>query len=242
MWSMLAAKSATEAGYLLMGTVPAIGAAMALCLFSYIGVESASVAAGRVRNPRRNIPLATILGTLAAAVVYMLSLVTGFGVVPAGQLASSSAPFAAAAADMAGAPWAGAVVALVVIVSGFGALNGWTMLSAELPRAAARDGLFPSAFERMSARNVPHVGILVSALLATVLVVVSHLGASGIQVFNSLILMNGIAAAIPYAFSALAQIKWRIADRRAITVSRLVRDLVTAGVALIPYEGSGCGA
>jgi basic amino acid/polyamine antiporter, APA family len=214
-------------------TVPAIGAAMALCLFSYIGVESASVAAGRVRNPRRNIPLATILGTLAAAVVYMLSLVTVFGVVPAAELANSSAPFASAAADIAGAQWAGAVVALVVIVSGFGALNGWTMLSAELPRAAARDGLFPAAFERMSGRNVPHVGIIVSAVLATVLVVVSHLGASGIQVFNSLILMNGIAAAIPYAFSAMAQIKWRIADRRAITVSRLVRDLVTAIVALV---------
>jgi basic amino acid/polyamine antiporter, APA family len=93
--------------------------------------------------------------------------------------------------------------------------------------------LFPVAFERMSGRGVPHVGIVVSALLATVLVVISHLGAAGIQVFNSLILMNGIAAAIPYGFSALAQIKWRIADRRAITTSRLVRDLVTAGVALV---------
>jgi basic amino acid/polyamine antiporter, APA family len=215
-----------------MGIVPAIGAAMALCLFSYIGVESASVAAGQVRNPRRNVPLATILGTVAAAVVYLLSLITVFGVVPATELGSTSAPFASAATNIAGG-WAGVMVALVVVVSGFGALNGWTMLSAELPRAAARDGLFPAAFERMSGRGVPHVGIVVSAVLATVLVVLSHLGAQGIQVFNNLILMNGIAAAIPYAFSALAQIKWRIADRRAITTSRLVRDLVTAGVALI---------
>ena len=36
----------------------AVGGAMALCLFSYIGVESASVAAGQVREPRRNIPRA----------------------------------------------------------------------------------------------------------------------------------------------------------------------------------------
>jgi APA family basic amino acid/polyamine antiporter len=45
--------------------------------------------------------------------------------------------------------------------------------------------------------------------------------------------MNGIAAAIPYAFSALAQIKWRIADRRAISTSRFVRDVSVAVVAVI---------
>jgi APA family basic amino acid/polyamine antiporter len=49
----------------------AIGSAMALCLFSYLGVETAAVAAAKVRNPERDVPKATVLGTLAAAVVYM---------------------------------------------------------------------------------------------------------------------------------------------------------------------------
>jgi basic amino acid/polyamine antiporter, APA family len=40
--------------------LPAIGSAMALCLFSYIGVESASVAAAKVSDPTRNVPRATI--------------------------------------------------------------------------------------------------------------------------------------------------------------------------------------
>ena len=52
----------------------AIGGGMAIALFSYLGVETASVAAAKVRDPDRNIPRATILGTLATAVVYMLSL------------------------------------------------------------------------------------------------------------------------------------------------------------------------
>jgi basic amino acid/polyamine antiporter, APA family len=214
-------------------TVAAIGGAMALCLFSYIGVESASVAAGQVGEPKRNIPRATILGTLAAALVYLLSLVTVFGTVPNPELASSTAPFATAATNMTGASWVGALVAIVVVISGFGALNGWTMLSAEMPRAAARDGLFPAAFERKSRRGVPAVGILTSGVLATILVLLSHIGATGVAVFNTLILMIGIAAAIPYGFSALAQIKWRIADRRAVAPSRLARDLITAGISLI---------
>jgi basic amino acid/polyamine antiporter, APA family len=64
-------------------------------------------------------------------------------------------------------------------------------------------------------------------------VLVSHIGEVGITVFNTLILMIGIAAAIPYGFSALAQIKWRLKDRRAITTSRFVRDLIVAVVAVI---------
>src|SRR5262249_57794786 len=56
-------------------TVAAIGGGMAIALFSYIGVETAAVAAAKVRNPDRNIPRATVLGTLAVAVVYLLSLI-----------------------------------------------------------------------------------------------------------------------------------------------------------------------
>jgi APA family basic amino acid/polyamine antiporter len=214
-------------------TLAAIGAAMALCLFSYLGVESASVAAGQVANPRRNVPLATILGAISAAVVYLLSLVAVFGVVPHDELVASTAPFATAAQQMSGAAWVGSLVALVVIISGFGALNGWSMLSAEMPRAAARDGLFPARFDSVSGRGAPVFGLLISGVLASLLIIGSHIGAQGIEVFNTLILTIGIAGAIPYAFSALAQIKWRLAERRTISTSRLLRDLIVAAVALI---------
>lgn len=213
--------------------VSAIGAAMALCLFSYLGVESASVAAGQVANPRRNVPLATILGTVLAAAVYLLSLVAVFGVVSQEDLLTSSAPFATAADQMSGTSWLGASVALVVVVSGFGALNGWSMLSAEMPRAAARDGLFPARFQVLSRRGVPVFGLVTSGVLATLLVVGSHLGASGIEVFNTLILMIGAAGAVPYAFSALAQLKWRLTERRTLEPARLLRDVTVATVALV---------
>ena len=62
--------------------ISAIGGGMAIALFSYLGVEVAAVAAGKVRDPDRNIPRATILGTLATAVVYMLSLTAVFGILP----------------------------------------------------------------------------------------------------------------------------------------------------------------
>ena len=69
------------------GAIGAIGAGMAIALFSYLGVEVASVAAGKVRDPDRNVPKSTVFGTLATAVVYMLSLIAVFGILPSSTLA-----------------------------------------------------------------------------------------------------------------------------------------------------------
>ena len=206
---------------------------MAIALFSYLGVECAAVAAAKVRDPDRNVPRATILGTIATAVVYMLSLTVVFGVLPSSQLAEASAPFSDVANAMFGGTWAGNVLAIAVIISGLGALNGWTMICAEMPLAAAEDGLFPPAFKRISKNGVPAFGIVMSTLLASVAMAVNYLGSGGATVFTTLVLMTGITAAIPYGFSALAQLKWRLADHRTTDTPRFVRDLVVAGLSLV---------
>jgi APA family basic amino acid/polyamine antiporter len=213
--------------------VSAIGAGMAIALFSYIGVEVASVAAGKVRDPDKNVPKSTVFGTLATAVVYMLSLVAVFGIVPSSELAKSNAPFSTAINTMFGGTWAGYVMSAVVIISGFGALNGWTMICAEMPLAAAKDGLFPDRFQRISKNGVPAYGIIAATALASIAMAVNYLGSGGAQVFTTLILMTGITVAIPYGFSALAQIKWRIADRRAMHGRRFARDVIVAVLALV---------
>src|SRR5215475_6463493 len=100
------------------GTIGAIGAGMASALFGYTGGEDAAVAAGKVRDPDRNVPKSTVLGTLACAVVYLLSLTAVFGIVPNGELQKSTAPFSDAVNTMFGGTWAGYVMAIVVIISG----------------------------------------------------------------------------------------------------------------------------
>jgi APA family basic amino acid/polyamine antiporter len=209
---------------------------MAICLFSYLGVETASVAAAKVRDPARNVGRSTIFGTLASGVVYLLSLVAVFGILPASALAldGNKASYSAAANAIVGSgSWAGDLVALAVIVSGIGALNGWTMIVAEMPLAAANDGLFPQRFARLNTRGVPAFGVVSSTALASLAVLVSYLGTSGASVFTTLILMTGITSAIPYAFSALAQITWRWHDHQRGHTPRLAFDLAVAVVALV---------
>jgi APA family basic amino acid/polyamine antiporter len=213
--------------------IAAIGTGLSLGVFSYIGVETASVAAGKVRDRDRNVPRASLFGTLACAVVYLLSLFVVFGVVSNEQLQKSNAPFATAVNEMFGGSWAGYVMACAVVISGFGALNGWTMICAEMPLAAAKDGLFPGQFSRISKRGVPPFGIIASSSLASVFTVVSYLGSAGYTVFNTLVFMSGITAAIAYGFSALAQIKWRLQDGRQMHAPRVARDVAVAVIALI---------
>jgi basic amino acid/polyamine antiporter, APA family len=56
---------------------------------------------------------------------------------------------------------------------------------------------------------------------------------NGATVFTTLILMTGITAAIPYGFSALAQLKWRWADHRELHTPRFARDMIVAVLALV---------
>src|SRR5499433_1312313 len=213
--------------------INAIGGGMAIALFSYLGVETAAVAAAKVRNPDQNIPRATILGTIATAVVYILSLVAVFGIVPTAKLANATAPFSDAVNAMFGGTWAGNVMAVAVIISGLGALNGWTMICAEMPLAAAEDGLFPKQFKRISKNGVPAFGIVASTVLASIAMGINYLGSNGATVFTTLVLMTGITSAIPYGFSALAQLKWRWVDHEQMHTPRFARDMIVAVLALV---------
>ncbi len=210
--------------------VGAVSASAAILLFSYLGVESAAVSAGDVRDPRRNVGRATILGTLGAALVYLLGTLAVFGTVAHDKLVGSTAPFSDAVNVMFGGSWGGTAVALAALVSILGALNGWTLLSAQTPYAAAQDGLFPSAFGRKK-RGVPTVGVLVTVVLASLLTVYNYAAGSG-GVFESLVLITTFTATVPYLLATVAQIYFLVSGQRdRVHRGRLVRDAVLAGAA-----------
>ncbi|RKT07794.1 amino acid/polyamine/organocation transporter (APC superfamily) [Streptomyces sp. 3211.6] len=210
--------------------VGAVSASAAILLFSYIGVESAAVSAGEVRDPARNVGRATVLGTIGAATVYLLGTLAVFGLVGHDELVSSEAPFTDAVNAMFGGTWGGTLVAGAAVISMVGALNGWTLLSAQTPYAAAKDGLFPKVFEKKQ-RGVPVVGVLVTAVLASALTVYNYTAGSA-AVFEALVLITTFTATVPYLLSTAAQLYF-LASGQSERVRRgqLVRDGVLAGVA-----------
>ena len=211
----------------------ALSAVTTLTLWSFLGVECATIPAGNVRDPARTIPRATILGTLAAAAVYVLGTVAVMGIVPPEELARSGAPFADAARSLWG-EGAYYVVGLGAAISCFGALNGWTLVMGQVPMAAARDGLFPRRFGRLSRRGVPAFGLIVSSFFVTGLLALNYSrSGSLVKVFNFAILLATLTVLVPYVFCAGAELMFLARDRSRPPGSAGAGSLLAATVAFL---------
>ena len=208
----------------------AIGIAAGVALFSFIGVEVAAVTAKRVSNPRLNVGRASLLGTAASAILYLTTAAAVMGLVPHHELVNSTAPFVTAFGTIfSQGAWAGKLVAALAVASGIGALNGWTLVTAEVSRAAANDGLFPRPFGWTDRKGSAWLGIVLAAVLPSLLMLWSYTTQTGLTVFEDLVGLTVVTVAIPYLFSACAQLSYLVSGRRAVHGWLLTRDLAIAG-------------
>jgi APA family basic amino acid/polyamine antiporter len=212
----------------------ALNIAAGVALFSFIGVETAAIVAGRVRNPRRNVSRAALLGTGLSAVLYVAVTAAVMGLVPHDALVGDGAPFVAAYETIFnGAGWAGKFVALVAVISGIGALNGWTLVTAEMPYAAAKDGLFLHRFTQQNRRGAPSFGIVASTIVASALMGWSYSSQTGLDVFTDLVYLSVVTVAIPYFIAAAAQFTFLVSRRRRVQGWAFARDMSVAVVGLL---------
>lgn len=219
----------------------AVTAAATLTLWSFIGLESATVPAEDVRDPERTIPRSTIVGTVVTAIVYMLGTFVVFGVLGTAKSAASGAPFSDAAKIMWGGV-GGDIITICALAATLGALNGWILLQGQIPLAAARDRVFPKPFQRQNANGSPWFGLVASSVLVTGLVFLNY-NASLVSQFTFIILLATLTTLVPYAFSAAAELMLFVSDREAFSLPRLGKDATIAALAfaysLWTIAGSG---
>ena len=205
----------------------AIDACAALTMWAFLGLECGTIPADHVKDPNRTIPRATLLGTVVAAVFYIVCTTAVMGIIPAQTLSHSNAPFADAARLLWGS-WAGRLIALTGAISCFGALNGWILMSGQFAQAVARDNLFPRFFARELHRGTPASGLLFSSAIGAALIVMNY--SSGlVNTFKTVILIATLFTLVPYMLCSMAQILFS-GERR-----RNVRDL---GLSLLAFAFS----
>jgi APA family basic amino acid/polyamine antiporter len=186
-----------------------ITAAATLTLWALLGFESATVPADRVHDAPRVLPRAILTGTLLTAVVYVIACSAVQLLIPAAQLAASTAPFA----DLARLWWGDSAawwLTLFVVISGVGCLNGWILVQAEMPRAMAAHGAFPAVFARQSRFDTPMFSLVFTSGLVTALVIANY-SKTLVEVFTFMILISTSATLIVYLACSLAAIRlaWR---------------------------------
>ena len=208
----------------------AVPATFSLIFWAFVGLESASVAAAVVRNPSRDVPIATLGGVALAAFVYLAASVAISGLLPAATLAQSSAPFADAAARWVG-PAAAALVAGCAVLKAIGTLSGWLLVTAEGARSGAVSGVFPRIF-REGVDGPPRRNLLIVAALMSLIVVLSSLAPTLAAQFTVLINLATLLYLVIYAYCCAAL--WRSTGNWGI---RLVA-LLAAGFCLWAISAS----
>lgn len=189
----------------------AVITAVLICLWSFVGVESAAVSSGMVENPKRTVPLATMLGTGLAGLIYVLSTQMISGMFPASEVAASGAPFALATTALFGS-WTAPFVSAFTALACFTSLGSWMMLVGEAGKRAANDGNFPKVFGETDCNGVPKKGLLIASSMMTLLMLVlmffSSETAHASDLFNQLTTDAVLLTMLPYFYSSINLIRF----------------------------------
>jgi basic amino acid/polyamine antiporter, APA family len=170
-WHHLASDSAGWPG------ISAFGMAVLAALWAFDGWNNLPMAAGEVKDPSRNVPLALVTGVAACFAIYALANLAYFYALPFLEVLGANSslhhdapPVAALAAQTVFGSRAISLLALAMTISALGAMNGSILTGSRIPFAMARDGVFPERLGRVSPRtHVPVTAVVVQACWASVL-------------------------------------------------------------------------
>ena len=183
-----------------------------LVMFSFIGVEAATVPAENIENPQKTIPRALILGTLTAATIYIIATAGVMALIDPGALINSTSPFADAAQMIFGE--IGSVfIGVGALIAIGGALNSNILLTGTVPMAGASDRVFPAFFKQRNKDGTPVVALVVSSLLTSSVILINS-SKGLLKAFEVMILISTFCILLAYLGATLASLKLQFVDRK----------------------------
>jgi arginine:ornithine antiporter/lysine permease len=205
---------------------------MLITVWTFIGIEGASVFSARAKN-RKDVGRATMIGFLIVFSVLVLVSELPFGILSQSALDKLPDPSTGSIlANVIGKPGA-VLINIGLIISVIGALLSWILLAVEVPFIAAqRDHLFPKIFSTENKKHAPYGVLLITAACQQVYLIIAHIYHNG---YLATILISTSMILIPYLFSALfALIAVVKGTKYSFTESKIRRqDLVISGLASV---------
>lgn len=163
-WS--SARASSSAG---LGTAVSFGAALIPILFAYGGWQNANYVAEEIENPRRNLPLSLLAGTVTVVIIYVLVNTVYLRALGLEGLAATTTPASKAAAGLFGALGERFITAAIAI-STFGFLDLAILAPTRVYYAMAADGVFLPALAKLHPRyRTPGLAIVIQSTWSCVL-------------------------------------------------------------------------
>ena len=153
----------------LLESIRLVGLALIPVMFATGGWQNANFVGGEVRDARRTLPRAILLGVAIVVVVYVAVNLAYLRALGVAGLAASAAPAADTMRIVAGATGAG-LISVGIIASTLGILNLFILAAPRVYQAMAADGLFFATASRLHPRyRTPSGALLFQAAWAIVL-------------------------------------------------------------------------
>jgi len=196
------ATAASNFSPLLPNGLGSFGLALVLIFWAYAGFEISTIPAEEIKDAKKTIPRAIVLGIAIVTVFYLVTNVLLFAVRPSAQLMGDSAPMVAATG--VALSWNHPLLLVGVAIVGIGALvsvagsdESGMIGTSRLGYALAADGLFPSVFAKIHPKfKTPYLGIIIQAVTALIAAVYGRLD---ILIATSVFLLG-----VAYAATALS--------------------------------------
>jgi len=149
----------------------AIGAGLLATMFAYDGWIHVGNIAGEMKNPKRDLPLAIVLGLGLVTVIYLLINATFLYTMPIEDLKGNLSA-ATDASEMLLGDMGGKLVTIGILISVYGALNGYTMTGMRLPYAMAEKNILPfkESFMKVTNAGIPWFSGLVQVIIGAIMI------------------------------------------------------------------------
>ena len=145
----------------------AFGVGLIASLWAYKGWEAATYSAGEVKDPKRNLPLGILIGTISVIVLYLLANVAYLYIMPVGKIAASEGRVAMDVMQVIGGPFWASLITFLILFSILGAANQNMLTSPRVYFAMSRDGLFFKKIAECHPKFLtPHVSIVAMTVWA----------------------------------------------------------------------------
>ena len=166
-------------------------------------MESAAQNSNAVENPKRDVPLACMFGTLGAAVIYILSTTVIQGIVPNAELAQSTGPVRPCLRARCSTRSSGRSSWRSPILACLGSLLGWQFTIAMTGKAAADERMFPAFFTKVNSMGAPVTGMIVLGVVQSALALMT-ISPTLSEQFSALVNLAVVTNVIPYIISLSA--------------------------------------
>jgi APA family basic amino acid/polyamine antiporter len=175
-------------------TTSAFSQSVLLLIYAFTGFEMATIPAGEVRDPKRNLPHALLIAIAVVAFLYILIQLVCVGTLPG--LAQSQRPLADAGTVFMGAA-GGAIISAGAIISITGNLNILVLSGSRVPFAMAEQLQLPALIAKVHRRfSTPYVAILFTTGLMLLFTLKSS--------FREALTISAIARLVTYGATCLS--------------------------------------